>query len=290
MIRGFEGEVGGLRPPMTIHRKFYCGADALTYANWLPTIANDGSMIRLPTNGTGSVERYDSAGNVVWTRACTYVNAACDKWGGLIWYDNVDEALWVFAIDTGATPDRVYVAKLDDLTGTITSIGSFQADVNLSRGDQGGFIERAAHGSGDFTICDDNDSYVISSSDGSIVSGPVGITLGGITPHHPGYRTADGMTMIRTGPLYTGAAFLVSVYRGGGVGEILFYGSTDGNGFGVYNQYACCILWDSYVATSVGFADSAVSTPYGPRYFELVDFDRWLNDIADILGLPEASA
>lgn len=280
------GGAGQITPPTTVPKK---GMNVA--GNKLPAAANDGSTILLPgaTEVGQPISRIDSAGSVVWTKTATALVGSADAWSPICWYDTVDAALWLMLVDTGPTPDVNYLVSIDEMTGAIIHSFSFAGATGVFQGLCTSFhFEREAMGSGNFNLWCGVSKYVISSTDGSLVSGPTVETYGGVPLYAYattcGYRSADGTIRIcgNITNITSGAGMSITIARGGGYAA--FYASVPW-AFGSLGSsgYISAIPWAGNIA--LGSFSSALSTS-GPRIFARIDFDRWLNDMADFLGLP----
>ena len=273
----------------------------------LPSFDNDGSYIMPPGEDTGEPylwRKYSKTNALVWSVAPADIHADAPVAWIFHWYDSVDDALWVGAggaINIG----EIWVAKIADSDGTVTYVGkttlssNFQGTLVSGHRRRGNwYAARAAAGSGDITIYNLTKFAVISSANASEVTPPALITQDGVNIiDRSGYLSADGKVMctgIHSERMRSvDAVPHIEVKRGGALGLCLL---PPWPGF-PYTFRGRFELWDGYVALVPGGDETWSSTysatttwsTFGPRFFDRTDFDRWLNDLADALGLPEAA-
>ena len=112
--------------------------------------------------------------SLVWSVNATDINAAADGFLGTysFHYDNVNDRLYVFAVDTGTAPDTYYTAYITLETGAVTNVGNVQVTTDPSNPTVQGHLTvgRAAVDSGDFTLTFDNRTIVLDETNGSEVS------------------------------------------------------------------------------------------------------------------------
>lgn len=233
----------------------------------LPTPDNDGSYITITYT---QFAKYNTAGNPIWSVAPTDINTNCDRFTGCAWLDTSDSAIWVWAYDSGTTPDTYYLAKIALSDGAITNIGTCQpGDGYFEYYFERYYNERASMGSGNLTIRDGDYKIVLSTTDGSIVSAATQVTQNGIAiDSYANYETADG-SIYWVGTADTGPT--VKLKRGGLTKQIRLPDECYWNGG--YPR-----LWGGYVA---------IKNNYSPTFFNRTDFDNWLAELADFYGLPE---
>jgi len=217
---------------------------------------------------------------------------------GFIWYDNVDLAFYqIFKVSAGNALIKITNG------GVITHIGT---DSNTNYGftpimtadTVGQIMHRAAHGSGDFTLyytkesAVDHDTVDIDSATG-LASNIAEFILTGATLPPEGavaYLTADKTASIGQITYISQAnhnAYHLSFMRKGGyaalnMDDIRSLGIDTGN-----PQYPKYHYWDDKVALGGSQENNGVNPfIFGPRCFERIDFDKWIQDVCDYLGLP----
>ncbi len=278
--------LGGFIEPPAVVQKIVPG----DIPQHLPTFANDGSRIDIGQSSLTAVSKINHLGTPVWTVDVTDINASADMWGPLWWYDNVDVALWVMAVDTATTPNTYTLARLADSDGGITVIGGQQCDAlaDYDRYLNKAFCERAAHGAGDFRIRYDTYNCTISAGNGSILAGPTQQTQNnipiGITGFPGHYETADGSIVVLAGATWDPTAHMsiMRIMRGGNTAIVEREKTLSMIGSGGAVAF---ILWDDCVAL-VCTPGYPTATLIGKKFFARTDFDRWLSDLADAFGLP----
>ena len=236
----------------------------------LPTPTEDGTSIKFDAY---NVYRYAMDGTSVWHIYKTDIDATCDYFTGAFWLDAVDSALWIWAYDTGASPNTYYLAKIALSTGVVTNVGTCQpGDGLFSLTTAYYYCERVSMGSGNLTIRDGDYKIVLSTIDGSIVTAATQVTQNSIAiSGYTNYETDDGSIYVT----YTisGTEPSVKIMRGGSWKKI-----TLPNEFKTFNYYFP-YLWNGYVAL-------IYDTSSMPIFFSRVDFDAWLVDLCDYYGLP----
>ena len=211
----------------------------------------------------------------IWSVSTANINAAADNWLGesSCWYDSVNDRLYVFCIDTTTTPDTLYTAYITLETGAVTNIGSAQFSVDPSSHTVIGncAVSRTAIDSGNFTLHALDRTIVIDENTGAELSNVAEIeaTLGQ-------YATLDG------------TAFFNMSYNSDTAGKI-----TVGRG-----RFTSTAPSPSYVIASD--LVSVYALPWGNkvkmyrnssgfsimlRTFDRVEFDAWLQLVADYGGL-----
>ena len=141
-------------------------------------IQHNGTLIdtvRMPATANSGTFDGMLNGSVVWTVTRTDVNASTNNWfasGCSIWYDDINDRLYVFALDTTTTPDTLYTAYITLETGAVTNVGNVQltTDINSPTSIGVACCYRSAIDSGDFTFYHADRTVVIDESDGSEVS------------------------------------------------------------------------------------------------------------------------
>lgn len=276
-IIDFIGGGGGgsyIEPPAHLAKNVNSALDTA-----MPTPENDGGFIAAPISGTQKYTKYNAAGAILWEVGHLDINAACNTFTGCRWLDTVDGALWVWAYDTATAPDTYYLGKIDLSTGAVTQIGACQPGDGKFSGSMTTYHStRSSMGSGNFTVRDGEQEIVISSVDGSIISGPTVITQNGNSLGSScSYQTADGTTYLYAGPVQdANGVVLIGLWRGG-------FGQK-------YN-----IPENSPAMTTVStfflWGDCVVLLGSGVRkngtFYERSVLDSWLKEIADYYGMPE---
>ena len=153
----------------------------LTGSNDLPstTFNSDGKYWDLPLEtNTADIVLRNSSGVPVHTTADTDVNTETSNtmvsWAGNYWLDSSDTALWFITMNSSTVGDLM---KLPE-AGVLSHIGTFTLTTALTtvswnanfHSQYCGLMERAAHGSGNFTVNIGGYTFTLSSADGSVVS------------------------------------------------------------------------------------------------------------------------
>ena len=206
-----------------------------------------------------------------------------------VWYDNVDLALYQIYEDASS---NLSLIKIDN-DGTITNIGT---DTNANYGfvviqtnnNATQTMERAAMGSGDFTV-----TYVEEASAGVRETVQVSSSTGLASGNQP---------FILSGAVLTPAAAItyITADKTAGIG---IWGTSflRADGYAVVDRtrmkvtaqdntnpsFPKWLYWDGKVVLSQGVENNlSGATTMGPRVFERVDFDKWVQDVCDYLALP----
>ncbi len=216
--------------------------------------------------------------SAVWSVLPTDINAACDGFLGMYscWYDNINDRLWVFGYDT--SPATIYTAYITLETGVVTNVGSavltaavvgYAAEMRVG-------VSRSSVDSGNFTLTTSSQTFVISDSDGSLVSFTSSVTNG-----KTGYITADGTASF--GSLYVGSS--------GGTG-----GFVDANKNGNLMRIPTPL---GLIGTLSSAARSIYFLPWGDKIkvissnansylkatFDRAEFDQWVQDLLKYGGV-----
>ncbi len=284
-----ERLAGNVKPPQTVSK-----IDASGAANALPTPDNDGSYIVLPASSTGVLARYTGLAAPVWTVARTDIDVGAEYWTPFVWLDTVDACLYVMTLDNGSNTWTLAKIALSD--GGVTVIGTATAPAGFMV--YGYFdslstrVVRAAAGSGDFTVDYAGYRITLSSGSGAILSGPTQITQAGVSVKKLVYASADGNVLINMAPTRFASTapstISTDVQRGGSVGRYSLDGTNHIGNLQNYTGPTSFIVWGDCVAGYSSFLSGSDSRWYGARFFDRTDFDRWINDIAELLGLPAA--
>jgi hypothetical protein len=275
MTKASEFFGGGQFParPQPLAKKI----NASSYGLYLPSLADNGTYVSMPSVASGSIALKNTAGATVWTVAPSAINAACGNYTGMCWLDVVDQALWVWAIADSTTPDTYYLARINMATGAVTNVGTCQPGDGLFQGLTSCHTERAAMGAGNFTIWDGDYTIVISSTTGAIVTAATQITQSGqsVDPWSMYHTADDSIVVTYLSPATATSKGSITLQRGGTYGTVFLNPG--------YEIGAAPIPWAGYVALGGFFKAAPV---YGPRFFTRTEFDLWLRAIADYLGLP----
>ena len=243
--------------------------------------SNDGSYITIPTSSTGSVVRYNSSGTQVWSKGYTDIEATCTEWTYFWWLDTVDHALWVWTYK--GTGGVYYLAKIALSDGTITNVGNTTAiAANTFSASKQLYVKRASMGSGNFTIINNAataSKVVISSSDGSVVSGPTSITQDGVTLGYVYYVTSDGtIYQYYNAPYFadpTSVGGYVQLIRGGRKTLCPISPNCPGG------KYTHPKLWGGYIAQWVENTTYGAGNPRGGVLYNITEWDDWYKRLID---------
>lgn len=150
-----------------------------TYSTGSPDgFIGNGDCIVLPASdaGAGNIQYLNNSGTVIWSKASTDVNPACNAWVTFN-MDSVDNLLWVLAIATST--NSFYLATINS-TGTIVVKGSAVATATLMAGTHGwvgsnlnrlgGSLLRDVQGAGNFTARLSNIDVVFNYTNGAIIT------------------------------------------------------------------------------------------------------------------------
>ena len=256
----------------------------------------EGAYVRVPITDTGNFSRYDEDGVIDWTvniASLQAVVAAVDIFTGHFFYDGTNHKIYFIAVDTTTTEDTWYLMSIAVGTGVVTNVGSV-GTVKTAEATTGllyyGFMSRTNITSGDFTIYDGSEVITIDSSDGSVVTALATIAQDGFTLDTAlsfSYANSDGslLTGVSSFQHNTTNYTQIVIYRGGQSGTVY-------RDLGEARFFPTCIstaqaaprLWDGNIIIA---GDSTTASRYGVLATTRAEFDRWLTDIADKLGLPE---
>ncbi len=213
--------------------------------------------------------------SVVWTVSLSDVDAALDAWvgsGACCWYDSVNDRLYVFATDTGTTPDTLYTAYITLETGAVTNVGNIQLTTDPTAGATLGnaLCTRPNIDSGDFTLEFNDRIIVIDETDGSEVSNVVATEpLTGIGTYMSGTASFDGHVASST-------ETNTRINRNRRSTRIPSPNGAIASGVTVV--YA--VAWGDNVKMF-----NTSGSEYFYRTFLKTDFDDWLEAMADLGGL-----
>jgi hypothetical protein len=281
MALAYRGLTGCVRPPTPIDT-----VNVGSNGRCLPLV--EGGYIQLPEGSAGVFTKYNDAGVSQWTVNPAAINAAATGMVPVVWYDTVDGMLWAMAKNTADTPDTIYSGKVNATTGAVTAVGSCSLDGIATTSFALSYFRSDALGSGNLILSWAFKKYVFSSANGSLVSGPTDEKLGGVAPAgllNSGYHTADETLHIAGAMLgISGDGMQIGVYRGGAFGVY----QTTSHVFGAVGNADGAILPWGPNKVALAASNQLTCMVYGPRIFERTDFDRWLHDVADVLGLPQA--
>ena len=219
--------------------------------------------------------------SVVWTVSLASFNNAVDAWLGVnaVWYDSVNDRLYVFGVDTGTSPYTLYTAYITLETGVVTNIGNVKLTANT--GDATGVgaysVNRTAIDSGHFTLTGNLRTLVINSATGAEISNVASVNAS--TNNFIGnYVTSDGTThlgkSVRVG---TNAQMFVTKNANTSIipaPENLFQSSD--------SLIVYAVPWGDKVKL---FEASQVGGRAILRTFKRSDFDSWLIKLANFGGL-----
>lgn len=254
-------------------------------------IWNDGNI--LPHKGTliDSVETpYNAATqpyhgrlgtSIIWTVYAVDVFAGSTGWVGVytVWYDSVNDRLYVFALDTSQSPDFIYTAYITLETGAVTNVGNVQlsADPLTPHSPDHCAVSRSAIDSGNFTLVFEDRTIVINESTGAEISN---VASANVTESRAigSYSTLDGIVFL--GPVSTGVAeTTISIIRGGNnclVPAPAGIVATTSVGNGAF------LPWGDKVKflEKTGGVNRVMT-----RTYLRTEFDAWLSKVADFGGL-----
>ena len=245
------------------------------------------NQIKLPRNfstaGAGGYEgRLDTS--VIWTVDPTDINAAADGFMGVMsnWYDSVNDRLYVFALDTGTTPDTIYTSYITLETGGITPVGNFalgtQPTAVVAMGNCA--TSRAAIDSGNFTLRFADRTVVINESTGAEVTNVASVNVTG--SNTPGsYTTLDGtITFAQTQYFSTPDSYLVINRNGISTRVSIAFDKV------LWGNSNTSQIWPVNWGDKLKFYRNNLSTNVLMiRTFNRSDFDAWLSDLCDYAGL-----
>jgi hypothetical protein len=284
-IKEFLGGMG-IDPPTVVEKM----VPSHSNGRLLPSLSKtDPNHIELPVSQTDPLIKYSGAKAVLWSVEHTDIAAAANVWAPVFWYDTVDDAIWVLVLDTDTSPDTLTLGKIDWDTGGVTVLGSCQVDTIIAGQSSfmHAYVYRASMGSGDLVVVFDGQEIRISTVDGSLVSGPTMLTNGGldlVTLANVNYITEDGLLAVGdTG--FSGYDEEMYLMRNGGIGGVVPNLCNLTNSI---HPYVSIIIWGNCVAAVKGFYAGIQVGLTGPRYWDRPDFDRWLNELADSIGLPKS--
>ena len=240
------------------------------------TIVHNGTLVNnvtFPSVATG-VFTGKLADVTVWTVDSSDINASAVGYygaGRACWYDSVNDRLYVFAYDSGTTPDTLYTAYITVETGAITQVGNVQLSVDLfSTTERSTAVHRDAIDSGNFTLENRQRIVVIDSATGAEVSNVARSPslLAVMT-----YVTQDGLTFASA---MTEGTHLMQITKGGINTEVPLVPYMLGG--------------DSNILDPIRWGDMVVMLPQQPvdaifRAFDVTEFDEWLAKMADLGGL-----
>ena len=239
--------------------------------------------VELPTAfSTGATG--DIVGNLntsaVWTVNATDINAAADGFNSVasFWYDSTNDRLYVFALDTGTTPDTLYTAYITLETGAVTTIGNAQFGTDPTAASTEGrcAVERGAIASGNFILHYADRDITINATTGAEVANvaAVNVSENGIIGN---YVTLDGTITFSTIGAQS-ANSQVILTKGGQQARVSMPDSviagTDSATMRVSN-------WGDKVKL---YAATVSTNRILMRTFLRADFDAWLQDIMKLGG------
>ena len=248
--------------------------------------------IQLPTtfgNGAADGAIVGLLGDTtVWTVDSADLDGTADGFLSLasaLWYDDINDRLYMFGINIGATPDAIHTGYITLETGATTDIGDtsgITGDVDDHTAISSWAVSRTSIDSGDFTLKHADRTLVIDESNGSLVSDTTESNISSRANTNIGsYTTLDG-TVICKGitQVSSGGAGYVIIARGGQQAFVPIPASDT-----ITNSTAS-------VATPLNWGDKVKfrSPTTGNssailRTFDRVEFDAWLQLVADYGGL-----
>lgn len=254
-------------------------------------IWNDGNILPHPGTLIDSVETPFSSStqpyqgrlgaSIIWTVNHTDIDAAVDGWVGVysVWYDNVNDRLYVFGLDTGTTPDTLYTAFITLETGAVTNVGNVQlsTDPLTPTAVDHCAVSRSAIDSGNFTLVFEDRTVVINESTGAEVSN---VASANVTEANSigSYATLDGSVFLGVINSFN-AESQVNVTRGGNTCRIPAPAGIIAN---TSVLTAVALPWGD----KVKILDKGGNTNRAmTRTYLRADFDTWLSKVADFGGL-----
>jgi hypothetical protein len=267
------------------------GPDGNGQMHWrYNTIPHNGTLVnqvRIPTAfGFGaSANEYEGllSESSVWTLDASDVNVACSGFVGVCtsWYDDVNDRLYIFALNTGTTPDTIYTAYITLETGAITNVGNvqFSTDPTGAGTLSNVAIGRSAIDSGNFVLRFIDRTVTINESTGAEVSNIAESNRTGI--YLPGsYTTLDGtITMAYVQQFNDGNGYIELIRNGIGTRVSIKYFL----GFTAASATAARPMnWGSLVKMY-----GSTTGAYNPmvRTFDRTAFDAWLAEVAAFGGI-----
>ena len=169
--------------------------------------------------GTGSNGHYYGylGTTQVWNVQAVDLNAACDGFLGtqVCWYDNVNGQLWIFALDTAASPNTLYTAYITVETGVLTNVGNVTLTTQPTDANGYGTVNvyRPTASAGNFTFRFSDRTIIIDDADGSEVSNvaqnnsTAGLNAGL-------YSSADGTISVYRIASNSGRSIITLAYNG----------------------------------------------------------------------------
>lgn len=245
------------------------------------TIAHKGVLINnveFPMSGIGNFEG-KLENTTIWTVTPANIDALVDNYmgsGRACWYDSINDRLYVFGVDTSTNPDTIYTAYITLETGAVTNVGNAQlaTDIISIITEREVLIQRSAIDSGDFVIQTTDRTVTINSGTGAIISDVAADSI--ISGFTGTYSTQDGAVFLERIQAGTGNYILLT--RNRKLSSI----PSPANYFSVTSPIATidAIRW----GTEVHLMSSAAND-YFYRAFDQVEFDEWLQKLADVGGL-----
>jgi len=240
------------------------------------------NSITTPYNGNTQPYVGKLGTTTVWTVNVTDINAAADQWIGVYsnWYDDINDRLYVFAVDTATTPDTLYTAYITLETGAVTNVGNVLLTTDpvlpTTAGHCGVF--RTAIDSGNFTLFFRDRTIVINESTGAEVSN-IASTNTTESTQFGNYVTLDGTVSLFR--IINGSAnsSYVELTRSKNSVRVPMPEALLGN---VTAAVIVVSPWGDKVKLFEG-AGTANSPML--RTFLRSDFDSWLSAVADFGGL-----
>jgi len=256
----------------------------ITGFTFIPTISDavphKGTLIdnvRFPTSPVGTFVG-KLLTSTIWTVAHTDLHANVDGFvgaGRTVWYDDVNDRLYIWGLDTNTTPDTLYTAYVTLETGAVTNVGNVHLGTNFETptSENNTIVQRAAVDSGNFTLQCKDRVIVINASTGAEVSNvsAVAVTTGT-------YSTQEGSTFLGL-ILSTEVNNYATIVKDRVVTVIPMPLLSIGDNITLSHNVSY-IRWGSEVRAFASVSNRAVF-----RAFPLADFDKWVEDLAAIGGL-----
>jgi hypothetical protein len=233
--------------------------------------------LRMPTSGTSSFARNPKSGATIWTVTHTNINAAADGWCPAEFLDTIDNALWVFALDSGTSPPTTYVAKIALANGAITNVGSFQS----TRIGQVGCVRRATMGSGNLLLYVNSTGngaiykLEISTTDGSLVSETAINASIGATHYYMASDESFVVTAVQTNSEALGHGYM-GCYRTSDMFLVQIPLQHHQVGLAYLSTGGFCVptAWNGHIV--MGNGRSAGRVIVGKRLIDQASFETWV--------------
>ena len=255
-------------------------------ANYIPHKGTAINNLSLPTafstTATGDIEGVLDT-SVVWTVTPANINAAVDGLLSIVsfWYDNTNDRLWVWGVDTGTTPDTLYTCYITLETGTVTNVGSAILTTDPSALDAISTcaVHRPTISSGNFTLYFQDRTVVINESTGAEVSNVASTNATG-SVQVGSYTTADGLITFEKFAWGTNTSNKLHITRNSNSAIVPV--PINSSAIALFATSSVIAWGDTVKLYAAGTTSSGLATL---KTFNRVEFDAWLHSIADFGGL-----